>query len=220
MYSVVHVLLYALTELSWRVSEVRDPYSIMVAGVGGQGNLVCGRIIAEAAVLQGLRPVVGDTFGASRRGGGVVTHIRIGKQDWGPLIPKGAVDVLLGFEPVEALRAATRYAEKKTIAIVSMTPVPPANVTSGNLSYPKIEDIQEELESICKNVYILDTEPILKKLGSTYVLNSYMIGAFSALVVGPISPKNLRQAILNILDSKSDLAAFDQAALTHSNRNY
>ena len=119
---------------------MRDPFSILVSGVGGQGNLVCGRIIAEATVMQGLRPVVGDTFGASRRGGSVMTHIRIGKRDWAPLIPKGEADVLLGFEPVEALRAAIRYAGERTIALVSMMPVPPSNVTSGNLSYPAVDD--------------------------------------------------------------------------------
>lgn len=191
---------------------MRDPYSILVAGVGGQGNLVCGRIIAEATVIQGLRPVVGDTFGASRRGGSVVTHIRIGKQDWGPLIPKGEVDVLLGFEPVEALRAATIFAGEKTIAIVSMTPVLPSDVTSGDLSYPKIEDIQQELESICQQVYMLDTDPVLEKLGSTHVLNSYMVGALSAIKKGPLDSKNLQLAISNILDSERDLTAFDEGA--------
>jgi indolepyruvate ferredoxin oxidoreductase beta subunit len=198
----------------WRVSEVKDPYSILIAGVGGQGNLVCGRIIAEAAVLQGLRPVVGDTFGASRRGGSVMTHIRIGKQDWGPLIPKGAADVLLGFEPLEALRAATKYAGERTIAIVSTMSVPPSDVTSGNLTYPKIEDIQNELETVCQQVHMLDTEPVLKKLGSTRVLNSYMIGALSALEKRPLDSKNLQQAISNILDSERDLTAFNEGKLT------
>ena len=189
-----------------------DPYSILIAGVGGQGNLVSGRIIAEATVLQGLRPVVGDTFGASRRGGSVMTHIRIGKQDWGPLIPKGAADVLLGFEPVEALRAATKYAGERTIAIVSMMSIPPSDVTSGNLSYPKIEDIQNELESVCQQVYLLDVEPVLERLGTTRVLNSYMIGALSMIDKGPVDSENLKQAISNILDSKNDLAAFDEGA--------
>lgn len=212
MYNVVHALLCVHIVPLWRVSELRDPYSILVAGVGGQGNLVCGKIIAEATVMQGLRLVVGDTFGASRRGGSVVTHIRIGKQDWGPLIPKGKVDVLLGLEPVESLRAATRYAGEKTIAIVSMKPVPPSNVTSGNLSYPKIEHINKELESICQQVYILDTDPVLERLGSTRVLNSYMIGAFSAIEKGPLDSKNLRLAILNLLDSERDLDAFDEGA--------
>lgn len=191
---------------------MRNPYSILVAGVGGQGNLVCGRIIAEATMRQGLRPVVGDTFGASRRGGSVVTHIRIGKQDWGPLIPKGEVDVLLGFEPVEALRAATRYAGDRTVSIVSMMSVPPSNVTSGDLSYPEIDDIKKEMESICKKVYMLDTEPVLKRLGSTRVLNSYMIGALSSIEDGPIGSKNLQQALSSILDSEKDLVAFNEGA--------
>ena len=191
---------------------MRDPYSILVAGVGGQGNLVCGRIIAEATMKQGLRPVVGDTFGASRRGGSVVTHIRIGKQDWGPLIPKGEIDVLLGFEPVEALRAATRYAGDRTVSIVSIMSVPPSNVTSGNLSYPEIDGIKRELESICKKVYMLDTEPVLKRLGSTRVLNSYMIGAVSSIEDSPLDSKNLQEAILNILNSEKDLVAFNEGA--------
>jgi len=189
---------------------VSDPYSVLVAGVGGQGNLVCGRIIAEAAVIQGLRPVVGDTFGASRRGGSVVTHIRIGKEDWGPLIPKGRVQVVLGMEPLEALRAAARYAGEKTYALVSMMPVPPSSVASGGQHYPKIEDIKTDLESICQEVHMLDVEPVLERLGSTRVLNSFMIGAFSALGRGPLGSKNLRLAVSNILDSEKDLVAFDE----------
>jgi indolepyruvate ferredoxin oxidoreductase beta subunit len=196
----------------WRVSEVRDPFSILVAGVGGQGNLVCGRIIAEAAVLQGLRPVVGDTFGASRRGGSVMTHIRIGKQDWGPLIPKGEVDVLLGFEPVEALRAAVKYAGERTVAIVSKMTVPPSNVTSGDLRYPAINDIIKGLESVCKSVHMLDTEQVLENMGSTRVLNSYMIGALSSIEDFPLDSKNLRKAISIVLKSETDLAAFREGA--------
>jgi indolepyruvate ferredoxin oxidoreductase beta subunit len=196
--------------LLWRVSDVRDPYSIVVAGVGGQGNLVCGRIIAEATVLQGLRPVVGDTFGASRRGGSVVTHIRIGKQDWGPLIPRGEVDVLLGFEPVEALRAAVKFAGERAIAIVSEMPVPPSNVTAGDLSYPEVDDIRRELENICAQVHMLDTEPVLTKLGSTRVLNSFMLGALSTVENGPLEAKVLQKALSSILDSDRDQAAFDE----------
>ena len=210
MYNVEHALQFVRTKQSWRVSDVRDPFSILVAGVGGQGNLVSGRIIAEATVMQGLRPVVGDTFGASRRGGSVLTHIRIGKQDWGPLIPKGEVDVLLGFEPVEALRAATKYAGHSTVAVVSMMPVSPNSVTSGDQTYPKIDDIKNTLESICKQVHLLDTKPILNRSGSPRVLNSYMIGALSSLEGGPLNPENLRKSISKILDSEKDLAAFDE----------
>ena len=89
---------------------MRDDYNILIAGVGGQGNLVCGRVLCEAALQNGLRPVAGETFGASRRGGTVLTHLRISTQDRGPLIPKGRADLLLGMEPLETLRAASEYA--------------------------------------------------------------------------------------------------------------
>jgi indolepyruvate ferredoxin oxidoreductase beta subunit len=194
------------------VSELRDPFSILVAGVGGQGNLVCGRIIAEAAIMQGQRPVVGDTFGASRRGGSVLTHIRIGKRDWGPLIPYRESDIILGLEPLEALRAAAKFAGDRTVALVSTMPVPPSNVTSGDLTYPKIENIEKSLKSMCKQVHLLDTEPVLSRFGSTRILNSYMIGVLSSLQDRPIDPKNLRKAVSTILDSERDLAVFDEGA--------
>lgn len=187
-----------------------DPFSILVTGVGGQGNLVCGRIIAEATVIQGLRPVVGDTFGASRRGGSVMTHIRIGNQDWGPLIPRGEADVLLGFEPVETLRAAVKYASEKTVAVVSNTPIPPSNVTSGNLSYPRVEDILKELDGICGKVHLLDAEPVLEKLGSTRVLNSFMLGALSVIEDSPLDAENLEKALSSILESEKDMTAFHE----------
>jgi indolepyruvate ferredoxin oxidoreductase beta subunit len=189
---------------------MKDPFSILVTGVGGQGNLVCGRIIAEATVIQGLRPVVGDTFGASRRGGSVMTHIRIGERDWGPLIPRGEADVILGFEPVETLRAVVRYASEKTIAIMSKMPIPPSNVTSGDLSYPDIDDIARELKSICGKVHVLDTEPVLGEIGSTRVLNSFMLGALSTIKDNPLDTKNLEKALTTILDSERDMAAFHQ----------
>ncbi len=120
---------------------MRDPFNILVAGVGGQGNLVCGRVLAEASVRSGLRPVVGDTFGASRRGGSVLTHLRIGKTDWAPLMPKGEVDILLGLEPLEALRAALEYAGNRTVAIISQTKIPTVDVNNEKIEYPSLEKI-------------------------------------------------------------------------------
>jgi indolepyruvate ferredoxin oxidoreductase beta subunit len=144
---------------------VREPFNILVAGVGGQGNLVCGRVLAEAAVRQGLRPVVGDTFGASRRGGSVLTHLRLGTRDWAPLIPQGEVDILLGLEPMEALRAGIEYAGKRTVALVSLTKIPTANVSSGEKEYPPLEKIAASLTEHCKQVNMLDAESALLRAG-------------------------------------------------------
>jgi Pyruvate/2-oxoacid:ferredoxin oxidoreductase gamma subunit len=95
---------------------------------------------------------------------------------------------------------------------VSKMTVPPSNVTSGDLRYPAINDIIKGLESVCKSVHMLDTEQVLENMGSTRVLNSYMIGALSSIEDFPLDSKNLRKAISIVLKSETDLAAFREGA--------
>jgi len=190
---------------------LKEPFNILVAGVGGQGNLVCGRVLAEAAVRQGLRPVVGDTFGASRRGGSVLTHLRLGKRDWAPLIPKGEVDILLGLEPMEALRAAVEYGGKQTIALVSLTKVPTADVSSGERKYAPLEKIAAALTEQCKQVYMLDAESALLRAGSPRALNSFLLGAMSALPQSPLTKDLIRESLYAILGGDTvNVTAFEE----------
>jgi indolepyruvate ferredoxin oxidoreductase beta subunit len=190
---------------------MRDPFNILVAGVGGQGNLVCGRVLAEAAVLSDLRPVVGDTFGASRRGGSVLTHIRIGRTDWAPLIPKGEVDILLGLEPLETLRAASTYAGARTITIVSQTKIPTVASTGKITTYPSLELIFESLNNLCKQVIILDAEETLTRIGSMKMLNSFILGALGVLDESPLSLEVIRESLQSIFGYESvNMAAFDE----------
>jgi indolepyruvate ferredoxin oxidoreductase beta subunit len=192
---------------------MRDPFNILVAGVGGQGNLVCGRVLAEATIQQGLRPVVGDTFGASRRGGSVLTHLRIGTTDWAPLIPRGEVDILLGLEPIETLRAVLDFAGKRTIVIMSLSKVPTVDVSSGRTEYPALDKIVESIEKECKRVYVLDTHESLKESGSTRNLNTFMLGALSAIEENPLPKDVIRKAIETILgDDDINTSAFDLGA--------
>ena len=190
---------------------MRDPFNILVAGVGGQGNLVCGRVLADASVRSGLRPVVGDTFGASRRGGSVLTHLRIGKTDWGPLIPRGEVDILLGLEPLEALRASTKFAGDRTIAIVSQTKIPTVSSTSEMIEYPSLERIIASLNKLCKQVIVLDAEETLTRIGSMKMLNSFILGAMGGLVQSPLSLEVIRESLKSLFGSDSpNITAFDE----------
>jgi indolepyruvate ferredoxin oxidoreductase beta subunit len=192
------------------------PLQCTSGGVGGQGNLVCGRVLAEASAQSGLRPVVGDTFGASRRGGSVLTHLRIGKSDWAPLIPKGEVDILLGLEPLESLRAASKYAGKRTIAIISQTKIPTVNVSDNEGEYPPLEKIIDSLNKICKEVIVLDAEEALTRIGSVRMLNSYILGAMGSLTKSPLSLEVIRDSLQTIFGSDSpNIVAFDEGAKSH-----
>lgn len=189
---------------------MRDPFNILVAGVGGQGNLLCGRVLAEAAIRSGLRPVVGDTFGASRRGGSVLTHLRIGNRDWSPLIPTGEADILLGLEPLEALRAASKFAGNRTVAIVSKTKFPIIILNDKKTEYPSIEKIIESMHKLCKQVIVIDAEETLSQIGSMKMLNSYMLGTMGKIEQNPLSQIVIRETLQSLFGSQSiNVAAYD-----------
>ncbi|TFG34064.1 hypothetical protein EU527_05120 [Candidatus Thorarchaeota archaeon] len=189
---------------------MRDPFNILIAGVGGQGNLVCGRVLADATIQQGLRPVVGDTFGASRRGGSVLTHLRIGKSDWGPLIPKGEVDLILGLEPIETLRAALDFAGNRTIVIMSLSKIPSVDISSGGKEYPASKKIVDILGNVCKRIYVLDTDIVLKNVGTKRVLNAFMLGALSIIEGIPLQEGTIRGSLETVLgEGTTNAKAFD-----------
>ncbi len=54
-----------------------DPYNLIITGVGGQGNVLASRMIGNMLSAKGLFVTIGETFGASQRGGSVMSHLRI-----------------------------------------------------------------------------------------------------------------------------------------------
>jgi Pyruvate/2-oxoacid:ferredoxin oxidoreductase gamma subunit len=89
---------------------VRDPFSVIVTGVGGQGNVLASRLLGDMLAAKGYFVTIGETFGASQRGGSVMSHIRVSRESaWSPQIPRGKADVIVSLEPVEAVRVLWVY---------------------------------------------------------------------------------------------------------------
>ena len=76
----------------------------LLAGVGGQGTVLASRLIAQTAMEKGLSAHTSETIGMAQRGGSVTSQVRIGHTACAPAIPLGAADLIVGFEPAEALR--------------------------------------------------------------------------------------------------------------------
>ncbi|MBD3407808.1 MAG: hypothetical protein GF411_16940 [Candidatus Lokiarchaeota archaeon] len=186
------------------------PYNIIFAGVGGQGNVIAGRVLAKAVQLEELRPVVGETFGASRRGGSVFTHIRVWDKDASPLVPKGTLNLLIGLEPIESLRASVKFAGSDTIAILSKTPIYSSNVHRGTEHYPDVERIVAIHQKICMKVIAIDTDKILRSIDAFRSLNVLLIGVMAGMRISPLSIDSIRAALINVLgSSEKNLEAFD-----------
>ncbi len=88
----------------------KDPVNIIITGVGGQGNVMASRILSNMLVRKGFYVTIGETFGASQRGGSVMSHIRVSADStWSPQIPKGKADIVVTLEPIEAIRVLMSY---------------------------------------------------------------------------------------------------------------
>lgn len=47
-------------------------YSLIIAGVGGQGNVLAAHIVAEVAIEDGYKVRLAETYGGAMRGGSVL----------------------------------------------------------------------------------------------------------------------------------------------------
>ncbi|GEA16975.1 indolepyruvate oxidoreductase subunit beta [Moorella sp. E306M] len=147
---------------------------ILIAGVGGQGIILASRALASAAVTAGLPVRTAETIGMAQREGSVISHVRLGVQEAGPLIPAGAADILLALEPAEACRNL-KYLRPGGRALVSTAPVIPVLAALGSSPYP-LEDILAYLQDNLPGCRCLDALALAREAGSPRTLNLVMLG--------------------------------------------
>lgn len=147
---------------------------ILVCGVGGQGTVLASKLIASAAMDRGLRVHSAETIGMAQRGGSVTSHIRIGENAFSPLIPKGNADVILAFEPAEAVRNLS-YLKAVGTVIVNSVPVKPISESLNDTGYNGSEML-EYIKSKC-NCIVIDAQKICAPFGSPRYFNAAILGA-------------------------------------------
>ncbi len=174
----------------------KDSYNLIITGVGGQGNVLCSQLIGQAFVRKGFFTTIGETYGASQRGGSVMSHIRLSsKKQLSPLISKGRADIVVALEPVEALRVLTQYGNPETVVIVNTRPIYPVDVISGNEVYPDFTAIEKSLAALSREVYYVAATDRAMEMGSAILGNMIMIGALLALNLLPLSPDEFRRTL-------------------------
>lgn len=165
-----------------------QPYNIYISGVGGQGIIKTSVIMGESAMKTNLPVVVGEIHGMSQRGGVVSTQMKIG-DSYSPIIEEGKADLLLAFEPLEALRAINMV-NKDTYVVMNTAPIYPFNIRTSEHPYPELSTIIDELQSHSKKVIAMDAEGIAKKAGHILAVNMVMLGGAAAVPGFPLD-KNI-----------------------------
>jgi indolepyruvate ferredoxin oxidoreductase beta subunit len=108
-----------------------EPFNVLVTGMGGQGCVTFGRVLATAAARAGWRVAGSEKRGGAQRGGAAEVTLRLIPPDglaeaaYASVVPPGQLDLLVGLEPLEAWRRVG-LTSVRTLAVVDTTPVEPA----------------------------------------------------------------------------------------------
>lgn len=186
-------------------------FNIFIAGVGGQGVILISELLGKAAVSEGLRVRGSEILGMAVRGGSVISTIRLGSDVYGPLIPEGKGDLMIGIEAAEALRNV-RYMSESSIIVLNTQKMMPVMVLLGKSRYPSLEEIVENLEKHSERVIKLDATQLAEKAGSSLSANIVMLGASFGTGRVPIKLETIRKTVAEHFSSKLapiNLRAFD-----------
>ncbi len=131
---------------------------IILCGVGGQGTILASKLIAAAAMKKN-----------------VFSHLRLGKCEGSPLIGKKRADLIIAFEPAEAVRQMPFLKEGGSV-VVSSHPILPVSAMIGDAAYD-VEGIMDYLRHKVDRLTVVDSEAAARELGSMKVLNVVLLGA-------------------------------------------
>lgn len=173
---------------------------IFLIGVGGQGSLLASRILSEAIMRDGLKVVMSEVNGMSQRGGVVESAVVIGGAK-SPLIRKGDADIVVAFEPNEAIRAI-QYVSAKTSVIINTRQVIPSSVSIGNAVYIDTKDVIKQLTPLAKEVRAFEATKIAEDAGTSKASNIVVLGALLGLNLIPCKVETLRDVVAEFVPYK------------------
>lgn len=191
-------------------------FNVLITGVGGQGVILMSELLGKAAVSDGLRVRGSEVLGMAVRGGPVISTIRMGSEVYGPLIPAGKGDLVIGMEPAETLRNIT-YMSKSSLIILNTQRVVPVMVFLGKSSYPSLDEILEKLKANSDKIIKLDAVQLAEETGSGLSANMVMLGASFGTGRLPIKIETIKKTMEAHFSAKIvpvNIRAFDLGYLT------
>ncbi len=170
-----------------------DTKRLIIVAVGGQGNLLASKVLGEAACRLDVPVRMSEIHGMAQRGGVVESAMVFGDAE-STIISDGEADVLLGFEPLEALRALKKCSSR-TVLITNTAPLPPFTTATGKVTYPDIDTILKLLKSKAGRMISLNAAELASRAGNALSVNMVLLGALIETAILPVTPESAREAI-------------------------
>ena len=188
-----------------------DINNCLLCGVGGQGTVLASKLIAFSAMQKGKNVRTSETIGMSQRGGSVVSHVRTGDCISSPIIPKHTAQVMIAFEPGEAVRNID-YLAPDGIVVVNNKAVMPTSANFG-AEYSG-DEMFLWLRKNVKRLVVVDGDSICDYCKSNKVLNIALLAVAANSGMLEMSAEELKDAVkkrINEKFHKVNLMAIDYA---------
>jgi indolepyruvate ferredoxin oxidoreductase beta subunit len=191
-----------------------DPFNLIITGVGGQGNVLASKLIGNMLVDKGYYVTIGETFGATQRGGSVMSHLRISSESiLSPQIPRGRAHIVMALEPTEALRVLQEYGNPDIRVISNTRPVYSMGVICGEVDYPGEEALHEQMQKLAGAYWFIDATDEAVKLGNPILGNVLLVGALAGIGDVPLDREGFIDVIRRTMPPDKvgiNLTAFDK----------
>ena len=149
--------------------------NILICGVGGQGIVLTSKLIAATAMEHDIPVMSAETIGMAQKGGSVFSFLRLGDDIYCPMFPEKTADLIIAFEPAEAVRMLP-YLKDGGRVIVNTHPIMPVTATLSGSDYTGSEML-EYLGKHVEKLILIDGEKACEEVGSPRALNMIMLGA-------------------------------------------
>lgn len=159
--------------------------NILITGVGGQGTVTLGDLIAERAMDLGLPVSVFHSRGMAHRGGRVAGEIRIASRPGERLAPRlssGGAEVLVGMEVGETINSLPFLKEGGVALLIDYRYVPSETALKKE-DYPALDRARELFAQRTPHVFAVVRPPA--------PVNLFALGFLAAVLPGELDPQGI-----------------------------
>ena len=196
-------LLAAIPEPDRPTLKPGEPYSVLIAGVGGTGVVTIGAMLTMGAHIEGNHFSSIDQFGMAQKGGAVTSHLRLAtsSEDIGAVkLNAGGADLVLGCDSLVTGDdlALSVMADGKTDVIVNTH----EQITGHFTRDPDLKFPGDQLAARLVNAageskvrFVDATRLATRLLGDSIASNLFMLGYAYQLGLVPVGSAAIEQAI-------------------------
>mgnify|MGYP005847444795 CR=1 FL=1 len=157
--------------------------------------MVASEVIARAASTH-FGVIGSDTYGASQRGGSVVSHLRLWESaPCGPLIPGGEAHIILGFEPAETIRALRAFGNGGTKVIANLRAVYFPQLPSLEERHGPAASWLDTLQGRVGRAIFINGVELALKAGAPWALSLVMVGTLVGSRWLPLSLEDFHKVL-------------------------